>query len=555
MVALTIPLLEGGYQPGVAIAAATRSGLPEMLDMLAPGRLGRSAVVAAVLESVVESIDRSLAAHAAVEGALLSELNRDESLVPPPLDGAHRQLCGALQVAVLCEETQTSLAAYCTQPVVEGAFEVDGLDALLSEVRPDELACRVLRMAAAYIDRHRERIESAEEPPAAVATTLSAALALIHRTVVEFSRLGRLRALADALERRTVRIGAHVYAGLTRQGSEEPSGLLPVQPEEIVGNEDYLTAALRLARDVAGFDLESGYNPKRINPVIFGLGAPGCGKTITAHAVGNYFLDYCRERQVPARFLVVRRSDWASSYQNASAANLIRIFREEVFGFEGVCGVYWPDIDTALASRETPGLRSEEKQNLGAVFGVFDGTLLPNNGKWFMICDANTMHMDEAAVSRIAQNPISVEGPTSAAHYIRLMRDLMLRDVANRLPTDENVWERIGKLAASHRLSGRNVSHICGNIRAHVQDFEYPMEYFRAAAKERQEIIAKLSRQVDEAFLKKSIEDWVAFQRESVRREEEARFARDVEAAVRQMNASRAAVDRLGLDVGGLRND
>ena len=45
--------------------------------------------------------------------------------------------------------------------------------------------------------------------------------------------------------------------------------------------------------------------------MLFGLGPPGCGKTVTAHALGNYFLRYCRERQVPARFVVVRRSDWA----------------------------------------------------------------------------------------------------------------------------------------------------------------------------------------------------------------------------------------------------
>ena len=44
----------------------------------------------------------------------------------------------------------------------------------------------------------------------------------------------------------------------------------------------------------------------------------------------------CRERDIPAKFQVIRRTDWASSYQNASAMNLVRIFREEVYGFEGV---------------------------------------------------------------------------------------------------------------------------------------------------------------------------------------------------------------------------
>jgi hypothetical protein len=191
-----------------------------------------------------------------------------------------------------------------------------------------------------------------------------------------------------------------------------------------------LQAGLKLARDVAAYDLEQRRSPKQLNPVLFGLGRPGCGKTITAHAIGNYFLEYCRERDIPARFKVIRRTDWASSYQNASAATLVKIFKEEVYGFDGVCGVYWPDIDTAFASRSSGDLRSEEKNNLGAVFGIFDGTLIPKDGKWFMICDANFMQMDEATRSRIAQNPFTVKGPTTSEDYVQLLREMLLGERA-----------------------------------------------------------------------------------------------------------------------------
>src|SRR5690606_1302007 len=112
---------------------------------------------------------------------------------------------------------------------------------------------------------------------------------------------------------------------------------------------------------------------------------------------------------------------------------------------EGVCGVYWPDIDTAFASRGSGDLRSEEKNNLGAVFGIFDGTLLPKDGKWFMICDANYMQMDEATRSRIAQNPFTVRGPTSPEDYVQLLRDVLLADLRPFIaPGEDAGWAAIG---------------------------------------------------------------------------------------------------------------
>jgi hypothetical protein len=278
--------------------------------------------------------------------------------------------------------------------------------------------------------------------------------------------------------------------------------------------------------------------------VLFGLGRPGCGKTITAHAVGNYFLDYCKARGLPARFQVIRRTDWASSYQNASAANLVRIFKEEIYGFEGVSGVYWADIDTALASRGSSDLRMEEKQNLGAVFGIFDGTLLPKDGKWFLVCDANTMHMDEAAVSRIAQNPFTVAGPATPADFVKLLRDLLLKDLREFLPADTAAWEAIGAEAQRRDLSGRAIENIAGNIRARIQDFEYPDAYFRGSAEERRALLRTLSKPVTATDVLQALVAWHEFQKTADERAERERFEAEVAGLVRQLNAGRAAAER-----------
>ncbi len=542
---IDVILPAGGFDRGAAVAAVADSGLPDLLRRLAPGPFGLTSTSTHVLESLADAADVGLAASAALRGVLLAELSGAGDFQLPELAPGHERLLAAVQLIVAADDAVRRLGQFCPAPDVHGALELDGLEDLLNEKDAARLARRQLAVVRGYLAIKPQPADVDSPPDEYAGTTLSAALQLLAGAVRQFARSGSLLPLTKALAARRFRVAGFPSDGLTeRAPAEESSGLLPVTPDDIVGNVDFLEAGLRLARDVAGDDFASASNPKKVNPVLFGLGPPGCGKTVTAQAIGNDFLRFCREREVPARFVVIRRSDWASSYQNASAANLIRMFREEVYGFAGVCGVYWPDIDTALASRASPGLRIEEKQNLGAVFGVFDGTLLPRDGKWFMICDANTMHMDEAAVSRIAQNPFTVEGPTTPEHYVRLMRDLGLREVRDFLPRDDAAWQRIGAAAAEHGLSGRNIQAVCGNIRAHIQDFEYPDRYFRATGEERRQMLAELSRPVDEAFVLAELDDMVAFQAEAREREERARFEAEVEAVVRQPNASRAAVER-----------
>ncbi len=541
---VTMP--KGGFSRSAAEDTVQDSGLPEVLARLAPSPFGQTATSAAILECLVEAVDLGLAASAGLEGVILADLATPASFAMPKLEPEHRRLISAFQIVVTADDAARRITERCPVPDVEGALELDGVDSLIEETVAPSLAARMVRLCRGYLEAKASRHDpDAGSADVFAGTTIAASLHLLKNAVTQFARSSQLRPLVEALGTRRVRVAGFPYQGLTQQApTDTPAGLLPLWPDDIVGNVDYLEAGKRLARDVAGFDLALGKNPKRVNPILFGLGVPGCGKTVTAHAVGNYFLKYCRERGLPARFLVVRRSDWASSYQNASASNLIRIFTEEVYGFDGVAGVYWPDIDTALASRSSSGLRMEEKQNLGAVFGIFDGTLVPKDGKWFMICDANTMHMDEAAISRIAQNPFTVAGPETVEHYVHLMKNHMLRDLHKIIPQDHAAWERIGKAAIENELSGRNIEAICGNIRTGIQDFEFPESYFAATTEERQKIITELSHPVDEAAVLKSIEDWVAFKKEAARRDEASQFQAEVDTVVRQLNAGRAAMEK-----------
>jgi hypothetical protein len=539
----------------LAVAALRRSGCDATLVRLAPGPFGPAATGLCALEALALAVEQGLAAAECLRGLVLADLAPSQaSFALAALGPEHRRLVSAFQLVVTADTALARLSALAPLPRVEGALKLDGLPELLETAQGDALALRAMGLVRGYLELHPP-VQAPPNPPLALqaVAAISAFWALLRQALLELGRSGVLGTLAEVLARRPLRVAGRTYRGLlVEQPREEPSGLLPVRIEQIVGNDAYLEAGKRLARDVAGYDFERGRNPKRFNPVLFGLGKPGCGKTVTAHAIGHYFLEHCRAREVPARFLIVRRSDWASSYQNASAANLIRIFQEEVHGFAGVCGVYWPDIDTALASRDSSDLRMEEKQNLGAVFGVFDGTLLPKDGKWFLICDANTLHMDEAAVSRIAQNPFTVEGPSEPAHHERLLR-LMLGDLAAFLPAEAEAWTRLAHQAWSLGLSGRALDSICGNVRARIQDFDYPDEYFRLQGPEREALLVRLSRSLGEDEVLAEMRSWHEFQQKSGARAEQERFETEVRSMVRQLNASRAAAEQaVGLGLGEL---
>ena len=324
---------------------------------------------------------------------------------------------------------------------------------------------------------------------------------------------------------------------------QEPSELLPITFDDLVGNEDFIKAGRRLAGDVAGFDLKTGVNPKTVrNQILFVLGAPGCGKTATAHAIGRNFLELCAKGGLPARMRVIRRTDWASAYQNQSAKALLDIFQNEVFNAPGVCGVYWPDIDTAFAARGDSDLRQEEKAILATLFGILDGTVGPKNGRWFMICDANTVNMDEAALSRISQNPIRAYGPRTPEDFVKLLRDIKLRHKDAFLPLSAEEWASVGKRCADQSLSGRAVDAIAGRVLTEIEDFEEPPEYFALPFEEKTKLIAKLSRPVPGARLLAMIDDFCRFERDSQQKAEKERFLARVKEIRLALSAQQAAL-------------
>lgn len=521
--------------------------LPELLVSLVQGPYGLDKPHLDLLHI----IEQAGAVYMELEKALKNRIQRDREGAGfgfanrlDPVDEAFCNLFGLYAAADAASAACATLSAAAIE--VKGTIRAAWVHRLRHQ-SPRELLQILVQELVQFLDFHRK---TRLTEPSDLLDCAGAFFALLANSVQDQAVDSEFERHRRALEKIPTEVCGRCYHGfqpqVTTAVEEEPAELLPVTPEDIVGNKEFLAAGLRLARDVAGFDLTTGKNPKKLNPVLFGQGSPGCGKTVTAHAIGNYFLNYCRQRNVPAKFLVIRRTDWASSFQNASATQLVKIFKEEVQAFKGVVGVYWPDIDTAFAARSDPGMRGEESNILGASFGIFDGTLIPKNGKWFLICDANYMNMDEATLSRISQDPHKILGPTTKEDFVELMRDKKLRDFQDMLPLTEDEWLKLGEKCLQAEFSGRNVESICQKILTEIQDVEPPEEYYQVDFEQRKTILKQLARPMTLQRIEAIMDQYAEFEQVAESQAESERFQTRVKEIVLNLSAQRAAMEITG---------
>ena len=94
-------------------------------------------------------------------------------------------------------------------------------------------------------------------------------------------------------------------------------------------------------------------------------------------------------------------------------------------------------------------------------------------------------------------------------------------------------------------LSGRAVESVSGNVRAAIQDFEYPDHYFSADFETRQRLLSELSVKVDADAVAGEVRDYVQFQQEAEESAAANRFEQEVSQMVERLNAGRVAAERL----------
>ncbi len=521
----------------------------ELVDLFGEidrGPYGLTAASLALLDALETGAACLLAASRALAGRIASD--RRSGFAAGELSATEQRFCSLAAVFVGAQEALAACGSDSSQlPPRNRHLRLDEYRQLLT-ASEETLLPALFEDLASFLRFYRSgessgpRLEGSDRLRACVASYLS----LLSATAMRLGDDGEYAAIVEAWRETGLSIGGTEYRAFERRTAlpvQEESGLMEIWPDDIIGNADVLEAGLNLARAVAGFDLEKGENPRMIrNPVLFMLGAPGCGKTVTAHAIGNYFLDLCAKNRVPARFRIIRRTDWASHYQNKSANELLRIFRQEIFEFPGVAGAYWPDIDTAFAARDDPGIRAEEKAVLGTLFGLLDGTVGPRNGKWFLIADANYLTMDQAALSRLTQDPHYAKGPQTAADFVEMLRDKKLRQVRDKLLIDDAGWQTFGKRCVECGLSGRAVDNLAGKILADMEAVELPESYFSMSFEEKSALLHEKRRSFSLAELDALVDRYIRFEKEAEEKAQDERFRRRVKEIREQLAARVAAV-------------
>lgn len=525
--------------------AVLGSGLVAQFHEIDPGPYGATAQVLELCHAVETGVVCVIATRRALIGRI--QADRRAGFAAGDVSDSESRFCSLLAAFIGLEEALAVCALDSRSlPPRDRHLKLDEYRELLTADEPvlvRELLADMVRYLGFYRVHPNPAMQLSEQR---LAACLGSYLTLLAGTAARLGDDGEYQAIRDAAADASISANGAVYRGFARETAlpeVEDAGLLPVLPGDIVGNQDVLRAGIALARAVAGFDLTRNENPRPIrNPVLFSLGSPGCGKTVTAHAIGNYFLQLCREHEIPARFRIIRRTDWASHYQNKSANELLRIFRQEIFEFPGVAGVYWPDIDTAFAAREEPGIRSEEKAVLGTLFGLLDGTVGPKNGKWFLIADANHLTMDEAALSRLSQDPHHARGPQTPAHFVELLRDKKLGGLRSHFLLDDDEWMQIGHRCADAGLSGRAVDNISGKLLSQVDDVEVPDDYFSMTYDHKVALLVEQRKSFDFDHLNELLDRYIRFEKDADERARSERFRSRVTEIREHLAAKMAAI-------------
>ncbi len=233
--------------------------------------------------------------------------------------------------------------------------------------------------------------------------------------------------------------------------------------DDVIGNEDYKTQVWQSLLRLAGYDFEHQDNPFSPPGVIFTYGAPGGGKTMTAHALIRSFAEeICAKQKIPFWAFTHSITDFGSKYQNETPQQLAAI-RDKVRDFPGLVVMYASDVDTIFTSRKSDNTSNEENKVSGVYFSFFDGSMIPRNGRFLAIMDANYVDgIDDATKSRVFDKIIELKRFQTAVEFAEYSRRYLSR--GEQLGVKDGEWQEIGKYLLDSPLSNREISNILKNL-------------------------------------------------------------------------------------------
>ena len=242
--------------------------------------------------------------------------------------------------------------------------------------------------------------------------------------------------------------------------------------EDVIGTQELGQRLWSNCLKLAAYDHDRKKNPYDPASVIFTYGEPGGGKTFTAHAYIQSFAELCREKGISVWALTHSTTDYASHFQNKTA-NELSALAGKIKEFPGVVIMYVADADNIFQSRKNPSLTSEQQQQLGVYFKMFDGTMIPKNGKFMAVMDANYLEgIDDATKSRLFDEVVEVKRFSTVSDFSELARRSLTRGLTTTGVIDTE-WEKIGEYLLQCPLSNREIQHVIKQLR---RGFDVPQE-------------------------------------------------------------------------------
>ncbi len=234
---------------------------------------------------------------------------------------------------------------------------------------------------------------------------------------------------------------------------------MKITKDEVIGSTDLSRILWQNLLMLGAFDQDRKKNPYNPAKVIFTYGEPGCGKTFVAHAYINSFAELCKQKGVSCWALTHSTTDYASHYQNQTA-NELSALAGKINAFPGCVVMYVADADNIFQSRKDPRLTAEQQQTLAVYFKMFDGTLIPRNGKFMAVMDANYIEgIDDATKSRLFDEIVELKRFEKADDFADIAQRTLSKEI-DGIEIARQDWLEVGKYLLASPLSNREIGHI-----------------------------------------------------------------------------------------------
>lgn len=232
--------------------------------------------------------------------------------------------------------------------------------------------------------------------------------------------------------------------------------------QDLIGQDKHTKRMQQLFYRLLGWDEEKRDNPFAPPTVVAIHGAPGCGKTMSAHAYINWFIELCKELKKPLLAIQHSIDDYGSKYQNDTPIKLAAR-RDKIRDFPGVCVLQASDVDTFMPESRSKEPTQEENKVNGIYFSMFDNSRIPY-GKFMAILDANHVdNIDPALKSRFGERIelARFSQPEDFAKYAKAY----LNKNSDGVGIIEGEWIKLGQYLLESDLSNREIANVLNTLR------------------------------------------------------------------------------------------